>query len=122
MQVVVRTAQTIFKIDGDIQPDLIEILKDKYGAGLKLIEDKDEQYVNIQETHWYKSIKGKMTPGKYMRVYRDNFGWTQKILGEKLGGISAQNISHYENGSRRISDALAIKLSRLFNAPIEQFL
>jgi DNA-binding XRE family transcriptional regulator len=122
MQAVVKTPHTIFKIDGDIQPDLIEILRKKYGEGLKLIEEEDEQYVNIKETEWYKNMKGKMTPGKYMRVYRDNFGWTQKLLGEKLGGISAQNISHYENGNRRISDALAIKLSRLFNAPIEQFL
>jgi len=122
MQVVVRTFHTNFKIDGDIQPDLIEILRDKYGDGLTLIEDEDEKYINIKETEWYKSMKGKMTPGKFMRVYRDNLGWTQKILGEKLGGISAQNISHYENDSRRISDALAIKLSKLFNAPIDQFL
>ena len=122
MQVVVRTPHTNFKIDGDIQQDLIEILRNKYGDGLKLIENEDEKYVNIKETEWYQKMKGTMTPGKYMRVYRDNMGWTQKKLGEKLGGISVQNISHYENGNRRISDALAIKLSRLFNGPLEQFL
>jgi len=122
MQVVVRTPHTNFKIDVDIQPDLIEILKAKYGEGLKLIENEDEQYINIKETEWYKNMKEKMSPGKYMRVYRDNFGWTQKILGAKLGGISAQNISHYENRNRRISDELGIKLSRIFNVPIDQFL
>jgi DNA-binding XRE family transcriptional regulator len=122
MQVVVKTPHTNFRIDGDIQPDLIEILKDKYGDGLQLIEDEDEQYVNIKETEWYQRVKKTMTPGKYIRVYRNNSGWTQKELGEKLGGISAQNISHYENGSRRISEALAIKLSRLFKAPLDQFL
>ena len=53
MQVVVRTPHTNFKIDGDIQPDLIEILKDKYGDGFKLIENEDEQYVNIKETEWF---------------------------------------------------------------------
>lgn len=122
MQVVVRTPHTNFKIDGDIEPDLINILREKYGNGLTLIEDEDEQYVNIKDTEWYKDMKKNMTPGKYMRVYRDNLGWTQKKLGEKLNGISAQNISHYENGNRRISEALAIKLSKLFHAPIEQFL
>jgi len=63
-----------------------------------------------------------MTPGKYMRVYRDNKKWTQKQLGEKLGGISAQNISHYENSKRPISYKLAVKLSRLFDVSIDHFL
>ena len=46
------------------------------------------------ETPWYRGIKEKMTPGTYLRIYRENKGLTQLQLGEALGGIPRQHISN----------------------------
>lgn len=63
-----------------------------------------------------------MTPGKYLRIYRENKGLTQIQLGKALGGIPRQHISNMENGHRAISLKMARKLSTFLGAPIERFL
>ena len=122
MQAVVKMPRINFRIDGDIPQDLLSFLQEKYGKGLELIENSDEEYVDVVETDWYRNTKAQMSPGKYMCIYRENLGLTQKELGEKLGNITAQNISHYENNRRAISKNLAKKLSTIFNVSVERFL
>ncbi len=122
MQAVVRMPHINFTVNGIIPEALLDFLNNQYGENLELIEDEDEQYVNIEETEWFKDIGDKTSPGEVMKIYRENKGWTQKQLGEKLQGISARNISHYENGHRPISHKIAYQLSLLFNRPVEYFL
>ena len=84
--------------------------------------DNRNELVDVFGTQWYKDIKGKMTPRKYLRIYRENKGLTQIQLGNALGGIPRQHISNMENGHRAISLKVARNLSTLLGTPIERFL
>ncbi|WP_413911315.1 helix-turn-helix transcriptional regulator [Desulfobacula sp.] len=97
---------------------IIELMID--GSRLKYCKDNENELVDITETEWYQKMKEKMTPGKTIRVYRDNMGLTQEQLGKKLGK-SRKKISDYENGHRGISKSLALELSDLFKAPVQYF-
>lgn len=85
-------------------------------------KNDDDEFVNIDDTEWYQEMKKERTPGKAMRVYRENKGYTQQELGEKMGGISRQNISHMERGVAAISKNNAKKLSKIFNMPVVRFI
>ena len=63
-----------------------------------------------------------MTPGTYLRIYRENKGLTQIQLGEVLGGIPRQHISNMEHGRRSISLKMARKLPSILDVPIEKFI
>ncbi len=123
MQAVVKTPHIEISVRGArIPPKLIKVLKEEYGKELNLVSDEGDEFVDISETQWYKNIKKKMTPGKHLRIYRENKGFTQTELGEALGGIPRQHVSNMENGHRAISIKMAKKLSTILNAPIERFL
>lgn len=78
--------------------------------------------VNVFETAWYKTRKKGMTPGKYMRIFRDNAKMTQEELGQKLGGFSRHDVSDFEAETRFINKAVAKTLSELFDQPVSRFL
>jgi DNA-binding XRE family transcriptional regulator len=123
MQVVVKTPRIEISIHGmEIPPRLIGVLKEEYGEDLRVTQDEGDALVKATETQWYKKTKAKMTPGDYLRIYRENKGLTQSMLGEQLGGIPRQHISNMERGHRSISLKIARKLAKLFDAPIEKFL
>jgi DNA-binding XRE family transcriptional regulator len=109
-------------IQGDIHPKILTALKEVYGKKVKLIKEKDDEIIDIFETDWYKKISLTMTPGKAMKIYRENNKMTQEELGIKLGGISKQNISHMERGIRSISKNNAKLLAKLFNVPVDRFI
>ncbi len=115
-----RTKRALFEVKGEIPPWLVSKLKIKYGNNLELKSD-DEAYVNIIDTDWYKEVNRKMKPGDYVRIYRENFGWTQEALGKRLGHFSRQNVSAIENGRRGISKEVAKKLSTIFQISINRF-
>jgi|WetSurMetagenome_2_1015567.scaffolds.fasta_scaffold20496_4 DNA-binding XRE family transcriptional regulator len=123
MQAVVKMPHIEINIKGAVIPSkLMNVLKKEYGQEFKLIADDGDELVNIFDSPWYKSVKKKMTPGKYLRIYRENKGLTQLQMGEALGGIPRQHISNMEHGRRTISLKTARKLSALLGAPIERFL
>jgi|WetSurMetagenome_2_1015567.scaffolds.fasta_scaffold144946_2 plasmid maintenance system antidote protein VapI len=123
MQAVVKTPHIEISVKGaTIPPRLMKVLKEEYGKDLNLVENDEEKLVNIFDSAWYKSIKGKMTPGKYLRVYRENKGLTQTQLGDALGGLPRQHISNMEHGLRAISLKMAGRLSSLLGAPVERFI
>jgi DNA-binding XRE family transcriptional regulator len=123
MQAVVKTPRIEISVRGAaIPPRLMDVLKEEYGPELSLFEDDGDDLVNAFETQWYKGVKEKMTPGTYLRSYRENKGLTQLQLGEVLGGIPRQHISNMEHGRRSISLKMARKLSSLLGAPIEKFI
>jgi DNA-binding XRE family transcriptional regulator len=88
---------------------------------IEIIENEDEEYVNWFETEEHREIAALTTPGDVMRIYRENYAWSQSRLGEALGGLSRQKISDMENGHRTISGDMAIALSRVFGIAVERF-
>lgn len=122
MQAVVKTPRIEVRIDGDISPKLLSTLEDEFGADLLLKDDPDDEAVNIFETDWYAQIKSSMTPGDNLKVYRENRGWTQAQLGERLGGMPRQHVSNMERGVRSISKKTARKLAQIFAVSPEKFI
>ena len=122
MLAVVKTPHIKIEIKGKISKRLLNVLKEEYGSDVKLVPDEEDENIDIFESDWYKEIKGKLTPGKNMRIYRLNRGMTQKALGDLLGGIPRQHISNMEKGIRPISKKMALKLSSIFKISVEKFI
>ena len=115
----VKTRRIEIKMEGDIPKKILSVLKELYG---KRVIISDDEYVNIEDSDWYKKMKKDMKPGDYMKIYRQNRKMTQTELGRELGGISKQNISHMERGIHGISKDNAKKLAKLFNVSPDLFI
>jgi DNA-binding transcriptional regulator YiaG len=93
-------------------------------AILNLVEalDHSNQVESIPASEVFKKLKDKRPPGaKALRGYRTRENMSQKELSE-LTGISVPNISAYENGSRKISEATAKKLAKALKTSSKRFL
>ncbi len=122
MQVHVKMPHIKIEIKGEISPKHLSLIKKEYGKNVHLTKDKNDEYIDIFETDWFKNINSKMTPGVNLKVYRLNRGLTQLQLGELLGGIPKQHISNMENGKRPISLKMAKTLSKIFKVSVERFI
>jgi DNA-binding XRE family transcriptional regulator len=122
MLAVVKTPLTSVRIKGRIPDRLMEALVAEFGKRVQLTRDPDDELVDVFQTDWYKNTKKKMTPGTYMKIYRENKNMTQAELGRALGGLARQHVSNMENGLRPISKKTAIKLSKLFSVSVEGFI
>ena len=122
MQAVVKTPRIELQIQGDIPPKLISVLEEEFGDDLRLQEEQDDEIANVFETEWYRQIKLSMTPSDNLKIYRDNRGWTQVQLGEKLGGLPRQHISNMERGLRPISKNMAKRLAQIFEVSPSKFI
>jgi hypothetical protein len=122
MLAVVKTPHTSLRIEGDIPKPVLSVLREQYGKKLVLKESADDALVDVFETDWYKTRKKSMTPGKYLRIYRENAGLTQEEVGHKIGGFSRRYVSDLETGHRAISKNVAKALSVLFKQPLIRFL
>ena len=122
MQAVVKTPRIELQIKGEIPSRLISVLEEEFGPDLLLKEDQDDDVVNIFETDWYRQITSSITPGHNLKIYRENSGWTQAQLGEKLEGIPRQHISNMERGTRPISKKTARKLAQIFKVSPDKFI
>lgn len=121
MLVVVKkplTEKPVFEIRGDVPNSVIEFLRERYVVDV----ETSNKYVDISETDWYKEARASRKPGDAIRVYRDNFGYSQTKLGELLGGISRHRVSDMENNRRGISKSMAKSLSRIFKVPVSRFI
>ncbi len=116
-----RTEEELFSVRGKVPKYLLKLLKGKYGRNLKIYEENGDALVDIAKSDWYKKMEKEMTPGKFLRIYRDNLGLTQRELGKKVER-DPKKISDYENGRRSIGKELARKLSQLFGVPMDRFL
>ncbi|MCX5818009.1 MAG: helix-turn-helix transcriptional regulator [Proteobacteria bacterium] len=122
MQVVVKTPRIEINIKGiQIPARLMEVLKEEYGHDLNLVKSDEDEVVDVFETSWYKEVSERMTPGKYLAIYRKNKKLTQEQLGKALGGVPRQHISNMERGRRAISLKMARNLSAILDTPIERF-
>jgi len=121
MQVVVKTPRIKINIEGmKIPKKLMDVLKEEYGHDLNLVENDGDEIVDVFKTSWYKEVSERMTPGKYLAIYRKNKKLTQEQLGKALGGTPRQHISNMEQGQRAISLKMARNLSAILDAPIER--
>jgi len=122
MQAVAKTPRIDVRITGEISKKLLKTLEDECGDDLVIITDPDEEFVDAKETDWYREAKAELTPGESLRIYRQNAGLTQEVLGKMLGDLPRQHISNMENNSRAISLEMAKKLARLLNTSPARFL
>jgi DNA-binding XRE family transcriptional regulator len=122
MLAVVKTPLTKIRIEGRISNRLMDVLVQEYGEDVQITHDADDERVDVFQTEWYIRIKKKLTPGTYMKVFRQNKGMTQADLGKALGGLPRQHISNMENGSRPISKKTALRLAELFDVSVEKFI
>ena len=122
MLAVVKTPLTKIRIKGRIPNKLIEVLVQEYGKNVQITPDSEDEKLDVFQTDWYKKIKKKLTPGTYIKIFRQNKNMTQAELGKELGGLPRQHISNMENGSRPISKRTALKLAKLFDVSVEKFI
>ena len=122
MLAVVKTPRTSVRIKGQISKKLIEVLIAEYGKDIQFTRDPEDELVDVFQTDWYKKTKKTMTPGIYMKIFRENRNMTQAQLGKKLGGMPRQHVSNMENGLRPISKKIALKLSEVFDVSVEKFI
>jgi DNA-binding XRE family transcriptional regulator len=122
MLAVVKTPLTKIRIKGRIPNKLIYVLVQEYGKNVHITPDSEDEKLDVFQTDWYKKIKKKLTPGTYIKVFRQNNNMTQAELGKALGGLPRQHISNMENGSRPISKRIALKLAKLFDVSVEKFI
>ena len=78
--------------------------------------------IEVKHSDWYRSIRGTITPGENLRIYREMHGLTQDQLAERIGNISRRNISEMERGHKVIIESVAEKLADFFNVSVEKFL
>jgi len=117
-----RTNSRLFEIKGKIPKNVIEYFQQKYGSSFEIVEENEDELIDIFETEWFQKMNQSTTSGESVRIYRQNRGLTQAELGKKLGNYTRQHISDMENLRRSISKEVAVKLSKLFNVPVERFL
>ena len=122
MQVAVKTPRIELQMKGDIPERVILFLEEEYGVSLRQTADDGDEVVNSFETDWYKRTMAAMTPGKALRIYRENAGLTQTALGERVGGIPRQHISNMENGKRPIGKENAKRLAAALHVDYRVFL
>jgi DNA-binding XRE family transcriptional regulator len=123
MLAVVKTPHIKIHIEGTIPPCLITLLKKEYGKSVRLVgdADTDEEFIDVFQTDWFRRTKARLTPGKNLRIYRQNSNLTQSQLG-KLIAMPKQYISNMENGIRPISKKMAITLAKIFKTSVARFI
>lgn len=122
MLAVVRTSRTDVEIRGEIPAPVLKVLRHEFGNKLTLTPDPDDdELVDVFDTSEYKKFKKRVTPGDYVRVYRENLGLTQIGLAEKLG-VSRAFVCDIEHSRRPVSKKMAKELSTLFRVSVSRFI
>ena len=123
MLAVVKTPHIKIRIEGRIPPRLMTVLKKEYGKGVRLVDDPEteEELIDVFQTDWYRRTKARLTPGKNLRIYRQNSKMTQAQLG-KIIALPKQYVSNMENNIRPISKNMAIKLAGIFKISVARFI
>ena len=121
MLAVVKTPRIDLRIKGQLSLHLRALLLAEYGSNLFIDEEKDDLDVDLFKTDFYKKSKKEMTPGTYLRMYRENHTLTQAELGNKIG-VSKSFVCDLEHDRRAISKGLAKKLAGIFNISAARFI
>jgi transcriptional regulator with XRE-family HTH domain len=84
--------------------------------------DRGERLLDVLNAPMYEKEPKEMTPGANLKFYRLDKDLTQAELGQRLGGVSRQNVCHLESGRRPISRLMALRLSRFFKVSPDKFI
>ncbi|MBN1596197.1 helix-turn-helix transcriptional regulator [candidate division FCPU426 bacterium] len=119
MLAVVKTPHIDLCIRGKVPHKLLACLRTEFGKDLHL--EAEEEKVDFFKTTLYRKTKQSITPGAYVRIYRQNLGLTQSALGKKLK-VSKAFICDLEHNRRGISKKLAQTMSWLFQVDVARFI
>ncbi len=120
MLAVAKTPLIDLRIQGRISEGMVYVLKREYGKSLKLTPETDDDLIDWDASDLKKKLDAEAHPGDGVRVYRENAGWTQAQLGEKLG-VKASFVSDMERGRRTVSKRMAKELSKVFKVSVAHF-
>jgi DNA-binding XRE family transcriptional regulator len=115
----VRPIERLFR--HDTPSKVLERLDQAFGFWF-VRSSTDDELVNPFETFQWKNWEAAQTPGAWLSGLREAHGWTQRELGERLGGVSPARISDWEHDRRAISKEVAKQLSSLLHVSVERFL
>jgi DNA-binding XRE family transcriptional regulator len=118
----VRTQATTVHISGVIPSALLEVLRDEYGVDLILRLPAIGHMIDVMHAPLYYRVQRELSPGRYLKVYRQDRNLTQRELGKQLGGIARQNIGGMESGRRPISRKMIQRLADFFEVDADKFL
>ena len=121
MLAVAKTPRIDLKINGEISPTILRVLKKEYGKVLVINHSDKSDMLDYHSTSLHKELKKYKSPGMCVKINRENMGLTQTQLGQKIG-VKGSFISDIENGRRGISKEKAKMLSKLFKTPLENLL
>ncbi len=123
MLVVVNQPHTDnFRIEGDISSSSLDMLKRYYGKSLHVENNSnDDEWVNIDDSEWYKQMKEKYSPSSNLAFYRKEKKLTQTVLGERLG-VPKQYVSDMEHDRRTISKEMAKRIAVALDCPVSLFI
>lgn len=116
-RVAEKTHHINAKITGPGAFAVVKALKRVY-PDIVITED-DNDLVFAEESDWFSSVE--VTPAEYLRLRRENVGFTQAELSEKTG-IAVPNISAMENGARSIGAKSAKALAEALDCPKAGFI
>ena len=86
------------------------VVSKKYPKVVVTNDTEDNVSVNFRELDWYKETLASMAPSENLKLLREERQLTLKELAKK-SGFSITQISDYENGKTKISQATAKKLA-----------
>ncbi len=92
MLAVVKTPLMKIRIKGRVPNKLIDPLAEEYGNALQITPDPEDEKLDVFQTDWYKNIKKRLSPGSYIKVFRQNRNMTQSEL-EKLLAVYLDSMS-----------------------------
>ena len=118
MLAVVKTPRTEISLSGEGVSEILDFIRTRFPVQVIDVpqETEDDEFVNINDTDWWKNHKYRVLAGARLKV-----GMTQKRLAE-LTGVRQSIISEYENGKRRISRKAAEKFAVALETFPEKFL
>ena len=119
MQVVARTPRINLHIEGEGINAFLDIVK-KSIPNIQIIEDDEPDIMNIEDWDYFKELKSHLTPGKILKIRRENADLSQAALAEKCG-IAASNIALMEVGKRSIGIRSAKKLAEALSCDAGDF-
>lgn len=122
MTVVVRTHGDDFRIEGKISSSSLDMLKRHYGNSIHVEDtDGDDEWVNIEDTDWYREMNEKYTPASNIAFYRKEKKLTRSALGSVLA-VSGKYVSDMEHGRLPVSKEMAKRVAEALDCPLTLFI
>jgi DNA-binding XRE family transcriptional regulator len=118
----VKTDRIWVQVRGIIPESLLHVLRREFSFRLRVRSEIGERMRNVLDSPLYRQEPREMTPGDWIKLFRQNAGFTQAELGRRLGGVGRQNVCGMERDRRPIGRRMAVRLGRVFGASTSKFI